>query len=101
VSVSFKEVRLDESVEVQHRHGLGSCDGRLSATPQALRYAPAKGEHAFSLALAALERFEVDYLKKELRVRAAGKSWTFTTRAPNADPLLAFQQKVAAARKRM
>lgn len=101
VRVSFKEVRLDEAVEVQHRHGLGACEGRLVATPQGLRYEPSKSDHAFAVPLGALEKFEVDYLKKELRVKAARKSWTFTTRGRSADPLLSFQQRVDAARKRL
>lgn len=101
VSVSFKEVRLDEALAVVHKHGLGSCEGRLSATPRGLRYAPSKGGHGFDVPLGALQVFEVDYLKKELRAKAAGRSYTFTTRDGNADALLSFQQKVSAARARL
>lgn len=101
VSVSFKEVRLDESLAVVHKHGLGSCEGRLHAGPQGLRYEPAKGGHGFELPLAALQTFDVDYLRKELRVRGGGRSYTFTTRDGDADALLSFQQKVSAARRRL
>ncbi len=31
VTVRFKEVRLDERVEVTHKHGVGSCRGVLHA----------------------------------------------------------------------
>ncbi len=101
VRVSFKEVRLDEAVDVQHKHGLGSCEGTLRATPAGLRYEPTRPGHAFSVPLTALERFEIDYLAKELRVKSGGKRWTFTTRAPNADPLLSFHQQVDRARRRL
>lgn len=101
VRVSFKEVRLDETLDVVHKHALGSCEGRLQATPRGLRYVPAKGDHAFDVPLASLQTFEVDYLKKELRVKAGGRSYTFTTRRGSADPLLSFQQKVSAARARL
>ncbi len=101
VRVSFKDVQLDEAVAVQHKHAFGSCEGRLVATPAGLRYEPPGGDHGFFAALDALRAFEVDYLKKELRVKVAGKGYTFTTRAPNADPLLVFQRKVDAARRRL
>jgi hypothetical protein len=35
---NFKEVRLDATVDVVHKHRIGSCKGRLVATPQGLRY---------------------------------------------------------------
>ncbi|HET6900597.1 MAG TPA: PEGA domain-containing protein, partial [Vicinamibacteria bacterium] len=40
VSVRFKQVRLAAALDVVHKHGIGSCRGRLSATPAGLRYAP-------------------------------------------------------------
>jgi hypothetical protein len=100
VHVSFKEVRLDESLAVVHKHGLSSCEGRLHATPRGLRYEPAKGGHAFDVPLAALQVFEVDYLKKELRVKAGGRAYNFTTRDGDADALLRFQQKVSGVARR-
>ncbi len=100
VSARFKEVRLDESVEAIHKHGMGSCRGRLRATPQGLAYEADKD--SFQAPLADLARFEVDYLKKNLRVSLrGGRTYNFTTDAPNADPLLAFQQRVSAARSRL
>jgi hypothetical protein len=37
IVVRLREVRLESSVDVIHRHGVGSCRGRLVATPQGLR----------------------------------------------------------------
>lgn len=102
VMVRFKEVRLDAAVDVIHRHGLGSCQGRLAATPAGLRYEASRKEDAFQVPLPALERFEVDYLKKTLRLTLrGGRTYNFTEKSGNADALLAFQQKVEAARKRL
>jgi hypothetical protein len=101
VMVRFKQVRLDEALDVVHRHGIGSCQGRLSATPAGLRYETDHREDAFARPFGELEPLEVDYLKNNLRVKVkGGKTYNFTTRDGNADGLLRFQQKVEAARKR-
>jgi hypothetical protein len=100
VMVRFKEVRLDEALDVVHKHGMGSCHGRLSATPAGLRYETENAGDAFTAPFASLEPLSVDYLKKNLRVKVTGgKTWNFT--AQEADALLAFQKKVEAARKRL
>lgn len=102
VQVRFKEVQLDETLQVVHRHSLGSCEGRLVASPQGLRYETGKKEDAFSIPLASLEQLEADYLKKSLRVKPrGGKTYNFTEKSDNADALLAFQQKLEKARKRI
>lgn len=102
VSLLFKQVRLDESVDVVHKHGVGSCRGRLHATPAGLSFKAESGSDSFETPLASLERFEVDYLRKNLRVSIRkGRTYNFTTDAANADPLLVFQQKVSAAVKRL
>jgi PEGA domain-containing protein len=101
VIVRLPPVRLDESVDVVHRHGLGSCAGRLSATLAGLRYETTDKDDAFVRPFADLEPLEIDYPKKNLRVRVRkGKTYNFTTKASNADDLARFQQKVEAARKR-
>jgi hypothetical protein len=100
VMVRFKEVRLDEAVDVVHKHGMGSCRGRLSATTAGLRYETDNKGDAFSAPFASLEPLSVDYLKKNLRVKVkGGKTWNFT--ADGADALLAFQKKVEQARSRL
>lgn len=102
VSVRFREVRLDESVAVIHRHGLGSCRGTLRATPAGLAFAATGGKDSFEAPRASLRPLELDYLKKNLRVSTtAGRTWNFTTDAPNADALLVFQQRTSKAFARL
>jgi hypothetical protein len=100
VMVRFKEVRLDERVEVVHKHGMGSCRGSLHATTAGLRYETDKEEDSFDAPFASLEPLQVDYMKRNLRVKQrGGKTWNFT--AESADALLAFQKAVEKARQRM
>lgn len=102
VMVRFKQVRLDEALDVVHRHGIGSCQGRLIATPAGLRYETDHREDAFTRSFGDLEPLEVDSQKKNLRVRMrGGKTYNFTTKAPTAADLSRFQQKVEEARKRL
>jgi hypothetical protein len=80
-----KEVKLDQAVDVVHRHGVGSCQGRLVATPAGLQYQTDRREDAFTKTFAELEPLEVDYPKKNLRLKVyGGKTYNFTTKAPNA-----------------
>jgi len=102
VEVSLKTVRLDTSVDVVHKHGVGSCEGKLFADLHGLRYETSNRDDAFSLAFADMEAFTLDYLQKTLRVKKrVGRTWNFTTRAANADPLLVFQRDVDRARARL
>jgi hypothetical protein len=102
MTFSLKTVRLDATVDVVHRHAMGSCEGRLSATPDGLRFTPREGRDGFVTALAALEEFDVDYQDKRLRVKIkGGRTFNFTTRAPNADPLLVFHRDVEKAREKL
>jgi hypothetical protein len=102
VIVRLQPIRLDESVDVVHRHGIGSCEGRLSATRAGLRYETGDKDDAFVRPFADLEPLEIDYPKKNLRVKVRkGKTYNFTTKAPKADDLAAFQQKVEAVRSRL
>jgi hypothetical protein len=100
ITVRFKEVHLDESLAVKHRHGVGSCEGRLMASTSGLRYQTDHDKDSFSIAFASLEPLEVDYLKKNLRVKVrGGRTYNFT--AEDADDLLVFQREVEAARDRL
>jgi hypothetical protein len=100
VHVRFKEVRLDEALAVKHKHGLGSCHGRLVATTDGLRYETDDEKDAFSLPFSSLEPLEVDYLDKNLRVKVRnGRTYNFTT--DDADDLLTFQRAVEEARARL
>jgi len=95
VLIRFKEVRLNEAIDVVHKHGIGSCEGRLIADPQGIRYETTNKDDAFSIKFAEIETFEVDYLKKNLRIKKrGGKQYNFTTRAENADPLFVFHRDV-------
>jgi hypothetical protein len=100
VVIRFKEVRLDERVDVVHKHGVGSCRGRLLATTAGLRYEADKAGDSFEAPFPSLEPLQLDYPSRNLRVKQrGGKTWNFT--AGSADALLTFQKAVEAARKRL
>ncbi len=101
VRIAFREVRLDASIDVVHKHRIGSCSGRLKATPRALTYDTDNANDRFSVPLTALSRFEVDYLKKNLRVDVNGKTYNFTDPGENADNLFVFHREVEKARERL
>jgi hypothetical protein len=102
ITVRFKDVRLDASVAVVHKHGVGSCEGRLVATPAGMRYESANKKDAFSLGFGQIDAFEIDYLKKELKVKQkGGKTWNFTDKSENADKLFVFHRDVTKAREKL
>jgi hypothetical protein len=69
ITIRLKDIRLDATLDVVHKHRMGSCKGRLIATPQGIRYETTDKDDGFRAALLDMETFEVDYLKKNLRVR--------------------------------
>ena len=102
VNIRIKEVSLDVKTPVVHKHGIGSCEGTLTASLDGLQYVTSNKGDAFTLPYAQIETFTVDYLQKNLRVkRRGGKTWNFTNKADNADPLLVFHRDVEAARKKL
>jgi hypothetical protein len=102
IVVRLREVRLESSVDVIHRHGVGSCRGRLVATPQGLRYETSNRDDSFAAALLDLETFQVDYLGKNLRVKVPkGRQFNFTDPEGNADRLFVFHRDVEKARERL
>jgi hypothetical protein len=102
MTFALKTVRLDAAADVIHKHGMGSCEGRLSATPDGIRFTPSEGKDGFTAPLGTLEQFSVDYQEKLLRVKiTGGRTFNFTTRAPNADPLFVFHRDVEKARKKL
>ena len=102
VMVKFKEIRLSESVDVVHKHGIGSCEGRLRADPQGIRYETSNKGDAFAVAFTEIETFEVDYLNKNLKLKKrGGRQFNFTTKAPSADPLFVFHRNVDKVRKQV
>lgn len=100
--ITFKEVRLDAAVDVVHKHRMGSCKGRLVATPRGLRYETTNKDDGFSAALLDLAAFQVDYLDKNLRLTLrGGKKYDFTDPEGNADRLFVFHRDVEKARERL
>ncbi len=102
VTISLKTIRLDASVSVTHRHGVGSCQGTLVATPAGVRYDTSHRNDAFTVALTDIETFETDYLKGTLRLKIrGGRSYDFTDPSGKADALYLFHQEVDKVRKRL
>lgn len=102
VTFRFREVRLDAAVAVVHKHGIGSCKGRLVATPQGVRYETSHKDDAFSTGLLDLESFQIDYLEKNLKLKPRkGKQYNFTDPDGNADRLFVFHRDVEKARARL
>ncbi len=101
VMISLKAIRLDQSIPVTHKHGAGSCAGRLLATPDGLRYETDHKTDGFSAPLTSLETFKMDFLAKNLKVKIkGGRSYDFTDPGGQADPLYLFHQAVEKARLR-
>jgi hypothetical protein len=99
--VRFKEVRLQESVDVVHKHGLGSCEGRLLANQDGIRY-ETDHKDAFFAPFDALESFEIDYTDNNLKLKIrGGRSYNFEEKNGNPDALFVFHRNVDAARKRL
>jgi hypothetical protein len=102
ILIKFREVRLEAGLDVIHRHRIGSCRGRLIATPQGLRYETSNRDDAFTASLVDLEAFQVDYLEKNLNVRLPkGRQFNFTDPDGNADRLFVFHRDVEKARERL
>jgi hypothetical protein len=94
ILISFKTVKLDESISVVHKHRFGDCKGVLRATLQGLRY-ETDHKDAFLTPFAGLERFEVDYIEKNLNLKIkGGRNYNFTAQSGNPDDLYVFHQRV-------
>lgn len=102
VAIRFREVRLNASLAVIHKHRIGSCKGQLLATPQGIRYETDDKDDRFTAGLNDLEQFTVDYLDKNLKIKIRkGKQYNFTDPDGNADRLFVFQRDVDKARQRL
>jgi hypothetical protein len=100
VNVEFRRVRLNASVPVVHKHGMGSCQGTLAASVRGLTYDTANKGDAFVLTFDEIDQFDVVYMKKNLRIRRrGGKTWNFTNES--ADALFVFHRDVAKAREKL
>jgi hypothetical protein len=102
ITIRLREVRLDVALDVIHKHGIGSCRGRLVATAQGLRYETTNKDDSFTVPLSGLETFQVDYLEKNLRVKLQkGRQFNFTDPEGNSDRLFVFHRDVERARERL
>lgn len=101
IQIRFKEVKLDETVAVVHKHTFGQCQGILHATLTHVTY-ETDHKDAFSVPWAALERFDVDYMDKNLNLKVrGGKNYNFTSESGNPDDLFVFHQSVTEAREKL
>lgn len=101
IMISLKTIRLDQSIPVKHKHGIGSCAGRLIATAEGLRYETDNKDDGFRVALPGLETFKVDFIARNLRVKVkGGRTYDFTDPGGKADPLYLFHEAVEKARLR-
>jgi hypothetical protein len=102
ITIRIKEVSLNAKTPVVHKHGIGSCEGTLTASLDGLQYVTSNKGDAFRLPYSQVETFTIDYLEKNLRVKArGGKTWNFTNKAENADVLFVFHRDVEGARKKL
>jgi len=102
VSVRLREVRLNATLAVIHKHRMGSCKGQLVATKQGIRYDTDDRDDRFTAALADLEQFAVDYQEKNLKIKVRkGKQYNFTDPDGNADRLFVFQRDVDKVRQKL
>lgn len=102
LTIKLREVRLDAEIDVIHKHRMGSCTGRLVATPQGMRYETQDSGDRFDVALGDFEALEVDYLKKNLKLKIKkGRTFDFSDPAGNADHLFVFHRDVVKARERL
>ena len=68
LSIRLKDVRLSATLAVTHKHAMGSCAGTLRASPQGITYETTNKSDAFTVTMADIETFEVDYLSKNLKL---------------------------------
>lgn len=102
VVLRFLEVRLAESIDVVHKKAFGSTPGKLVASPDGLRFVTQNPKDGFEAKLTDLQEFEVDYLKKNLKVKLRnGKTFNFTDKQETADALFVFHRNVDKVRSKV
>ena len=101
IMVKFREVRLEQAIEVVHKHRMGSCKGSLIADLQGFHYETSHND-TFSIRLADIEEFEIDYLAHNLKIKPrGGRTYNFTDNRDNADALFVFHREVEKALARL
>ena len=102
VTIKLKDVRLNATLSVKHKHAMGSCEGSLKATPQGITFETTNKDDAFTAALTDLETFEIDYIGKNLKIKLKkGRTYNFTDPDGNADKLFVFHRDVDKVRQRL
>lgn len=102
IMISLKTIRLDQRVQVEHKHRLGSCSGTLIATPEGVRYETSHTEDSFMVRLQDIDTFSADFLKKTLKLKIrAGRTYEFTDPSGKADAIYLFHQEVDKVRQRV
>ncbi len=101
VRVEFGDLlaTLDVRVAVVHKHRFGSCEGTLVATPEGFDY-QTDHKDAFRLSFGETERFEIDYLDNNLRLKVqGGRTYNFESPTEDVDSLFVFHRDVTAFRE--
>jgi hypothetical protein len=99
MTVRFREVRLNVTLPIVHKHRIGSCTGRLVASVDGIRYETSNKDDGFSAALSDIETFEVNYQERNLRIKLRkGREYNFTDPERDADRLFVFHRDVERAR---
>ena len=99
--IEFRLVRLDQAIDVVHKHRFGSCRGRLVANLQGFHY-QTDDDDAFSVPLDQVEAFALDYPDHTLHLKVrGGRDYNFTDEQATADPLFVFHRDVEKARTRL
>ena len=96
VRVDFQQTVADfnESIPVVHKHTFGNCTGVLMADANGIRYVT-DHKDSFAIPYESLERFEVDYIKKNMNLKVRkGKNFNFTEQSGDADALFLFHRNV-------
>ena len=101
ISVTFKQVVLNQHVAVVHKHRFGDCEGRLLADTNGIQYQTDHND-SFTVPFDALDEFEIDYLEHNLRITVSGqRTYNFTDHEENADALFVFHREVKEAQERL
>ena len=97
IRVRFKDAKLNERVAVIHKHRMGSCEGHVIADNDGMSYKTDNQKCAFRLSYAGIQRFEVDYIAKNLHLKSQkGRKYNFTEPNGDADALFVFHKNVSA-----
>jgi len=101
LSVTFRQVVLNQHVSVVHKHRFGDCEGRLLADTNGIQYQTDDND-SFTVPFDSLDEFEVDYLEHNLRITVSGqRTYNFTDHEENADALFVFHREVKEAQERL